>query len=77
MAPKSKKAADTTKKAGAKYKDDRVPDPAVATEEYAAVSLSRCSTVEAIVGSSTVPCPSTPAHYTPSHMLPLLVRLSA
>jgi hypothetical protein len=49
MAPKSKKAAGAGRRAGAKYKDDRVPGPAVATEEYAAVSLYHCSTVGAIL----------------------------
>jgi hypothetical protein len=48
MAPKSKKAAGAGRRAGAKYKDDRVPGPAVMTEEYAAVSLYHCSTVGAI-----------------------------
>jgi hypothetical protein len=43
MAPKSKKAAGAGKRAGAKYKDARVPDPAVTPEGYAAVSLNRCS----------------------------------
>ena len=39
MAPKSKKAAGAGKRAGAQYKEARVPDHAVATEDYAAVSF--------------------------------------
>ena len=68
MAPKNKKAAGAGKRAGAKYKDDRVPDPAFATEDYAAVSSSRCSTVEAILDHPLFPVPQ-PLHNTPSHML--------
>ena len=40
MAPKSKKADGAEKRAGARYnKDARVPDPAFATEDDAAVSF--------------------------------------
>jgi hypothetical protein len=65
MAPKSKKAAGAERRAGAKYKDDRVPGPAVMTEEYAAVSLYHCSTVGAIL----FPVPQPLHTNTPSHML--------
>jgi hypothetical protein len=63
MAPKSKKAAGAGRRAGAKYKDDRVPGPAVATEEYAAVSLYHCSTVGAIL----FPVPQPLHTITPRH----------
>lgn len=59
MAPKGKKAAGAGKRAGGVYKDDRVPDPAIATEGYAAVSLYRCSTVEAILVHPRFPVPQT------------------
>ena len=68
MAPKSKKAAGAGRRAGAKYKDARVPGPAVATEEYAAVSLYPLFDR----WSYLVPCSSTPAHNNPvTHALPL------
>ena len=72
MALKSKKAAGAGRRAGAKYKDDRVPGPAVMTEEYAAVSLYHCSTVGAIL----FPVPSTPAHkYPVAHASSSVARL--
>lgn len=57
MAPRNKKAAATGKTAGAKYKEDRVPDPAFATEDHPAtvVSLYRCPTVEAILDQPLFP----------------------
>ena len=40
MAPKSRKVAGAGKRAGARYnKDAGVPEPAVATEDYVAVSF--------------------------------------
>lgn len=76
MAPKGKKAAGAGKRAGGVYKDDRVPDPAIATEGYAAVSLYRCSTVEAILVHPRFPVPQTlHAIPHPPYALPLLARL--
>jgi hypothetical protein len=76
MAPKIRKAAGTANPAGATYKDARVPDPALATEEYAAVSLYRCSTVEAIWDHPRFPVPPPCPKNTPiTHALPLLARL--
>jgi hypothetical protein len=69
MAPKSKKAAGAGRRAGAKYKDDRVPGPAVATEEYAAVSF--IPAVRPLELSCSL-FSQTPAHNNPvTHALPL------
>ncbi len=66
-------APATAKSTGAKYKEDRVPDPAFATEDHpAVVSLYRCPTVEAILDQPLFPAPLNPAkHISPLHMLPL------